>query len=75
MGAEKNLRKVVEEQRGTIMKIPGVIGIAVGQSRSKSGEPCILVYTTGQDWPRGLPYHLEGYTVEIDTKSKGFKAL
>jgi len=73
MNKAKTLKQVVEEQRNSIMKIPGVIGIAAGLSRSGSGEKCIIVYTTVSEWPVELPRRLAGFTVEIVRKKKGFR--
>ncbi len=75
MTNEKSPREVVEEHRDMIMKIPGVIGVGVSSCRADPSQRCILVYTTRQGWPSSLPHQIEGLTVEVVRKRKGFRAL
>ncbi len=72
MGKAKTLKQVIQENRDEIMKIPGVVGIAAGLSRSGSGKKCILVYITTNEPPDGLPLQIDGYAVETIRKRKLF---
>jgi hypothetical protein len=71
----KSLQDVVRSHRDRIMKIPGVIGIGAGLSQSGSGEKCVLVYATSETSPEALPSELDGYSVELVVRTKGFRAL
>lgn len=57
------------------MQLPDVIGVAVSRSSADPERACILVYYTGSDWPTGLPRELDGVPVELQFKTKGFRAL
>lgn len=68
-------KEVLERHRASIMKIAGVVGVGFGLSPTEPGQKRILVYTTGSDWPAGLPRQIEGYAVETLRRKKGFHAL
>lgn len=68
-----SLQDVVERHRADVLEIDGVAGIAVGVSPVDPAKRCILVYTTTNGWPAGLPHQLDGYDVEL-VKTSGFRA-
>ncbi len=71
--AQAGLAQVVQNHRDSIMKLPGVVGIAGGLSRSDPATKCVLVYTQRGDWPQGLPKELDGYPVEVVDTGGGFR--
>jgi hypothetical protein len=71
----KSLEDVVRSHRNRIMQIAGVIGIAGGLSQSGSGQKCVLVYSTSADWPDALPHEIDGFSVELVVRRRGFRAL
>jgi hypothetical protein len=71
---DPNLKDVVERHRAQVMRLRGVVGIAVGLSKSDPSKRCVQVYVTTNDWPEGVPHQLDGYEVEL-VKSSGFRAL
>jgi hypothetical protein len=72
---ERKVEDVVRTHSDDIMKIPGVIGVGVGLSRSGSRKKCIVVYARSPGWPDALPRELDGYSVEIVVRRGGFRAL
>ena len=75
MSERKPLQDVVQSHRERIMKIRGVTGFGAGLSKSGSGQKCLLVYSTSEAWPEELPHELDGYSVEMIVRTKGFRAL
>ena len=75
MDEPKSLEEIIRSHRNRIMKISGVIGIAGGLSQSGSGQKCVLVYSTSEDWPDALPHEIDGFLVELVVRKKGFRAL
>jgi hypothetical protein len=71
---EPNLKAVIERHRTTIMRAKGVVGIAVGLSKTNPQMRCIQLFVTTTDWPDGVPHQLEGCEVEL-VQSSGFRAL
>jgi hypothetical protein len=71
----KSLEDVIRSHRNRIMQIAGVIGIAGGLSQSASGQKCVLVYSTSEDWPDALPHEIDGFSVELVVRRRGFRAL
>lgn len=69
-----NLQEVIERHRKRLLKIDGIVGIAVGAAASDPNRRCIIVYASMDDWPAELPRELDGYDVELH-KSSGFHAL
>jgi len=72
--SESNLKEVIERHRTAVMQLAGVVGIAVGLSKTDTRKPCIQVYVTNDTWPDGLPQQLDGCQVEL-VKSAGFRAF
>ncbi|HEY5915332.1 MAG TPA: hypothetical protein VJA21_32520 [Verrucomicrobiae bacterium] len=71
---EPNLREVIERHRATVMQSNGVVGIAVGLSKTEPGKRCIQVYVTTEGWPDGVPHQFDGCDVEV-VKTSGVRAL
>jgi hypothetical protein len=71
--AEVALKQVLERHRDRILRIEGVVGIAVGLSDRRPGTPCIVVYADLERWPDELPRDLEGHPVEVH-RTAGFEA-
>ena len=71
--AEKSIDQVLQEQRDSLMGLPGVVGIALGLC---SGELCIKVYVAKKttDLLKQIPAQIEGYTVDVQETGE-FKAL
>ena len=57
--------EIIAQHREAIMKMPGVVGLAVGQCRSHAADVCVLVYVKSDKWPENLPRRLDGYDVEL----------
>ncbi|MEW6207609.1 MAG: hypothetical protein AB1631_04530 [Acidobacteriota bacterium] len=70
-----SLKDVLEANREKILKIPGVVGVALGISPTRPGERCILVYIDTETRPPALPPVIEGYSVEAVKTGKGFRPL
>jgi hypothetical protein len=68
-----SLRDVINRHRQQVMRLPGIVGIAVGLSKSDKRKRCILVYVTVDQWPDGLPRQFEGHSVEL-VRTSGFRA-
>lgn len=69
-----SLQFVIEQHRTTVMRQRGVVGIAVGLSKTDPTKHCIQVFVTTDQWPDGVPRQLGGYPVEL-VKSSGFHTL
>lgn len=65
MNAPKNIAAVQADHEAELMALPGVVGVAVGESE---GKPCLLVYVEQltPELKAKLPADLEGYKVEIE---------
>ncbi len=66
------MAEVVGKHRESIMRMPGVVGVAAGLCPDRT-EKCLLVYTKGKKWPKGLAEEIEGYRVEVVDAGKGFR--
>lgn len=75
MATQKSVKQVLDEQKTTIMAMPGVEGLGIGKSRDRPEENCILVYTASSVWPGSLPKEIEGIKIEIRPTAGGFKAF
>ncbi len=60
----------MQKHVGTLLAIPGVTGVAIGEM--ECGEPCILVLVMERrrDLLRKIPRSLDGYTVKIEVSGK-----
>ena len=65
-------KEVLERHRDRIMQLKNVIGIAITRCAEDPQRTCIVVYTTTDEWPAGLPKELEGYSVQLESRKKGF---
>lgn len=68
-----NIRKVLKKHTGTLMAMPGVVGVAEGKSQDK---PCITVFVVARN-PELLgqiPNTIEGYPLKVE-ESGEFRAL
>ena len=70
---KQTIREVLTRHVAEIMEIPGVAGVAEGNSR---GRPCIRVFVSGSssEIQKQIPSTLEGYPVEVETSGE-FRAL
>lgn len=69
------LAEVIARHRQSVMKLPGIVGIAGGLCTESPDEKCILVYSTTGEWPPDLPRELDGYRVELSKATGGFRPL
>jgi len=63
--SEKTIEQVQQEHTDAWMAIPGVVGTAIGQRKSK---PCILILaaSNAEQVRRTIPATVEGYPVVIE---------
>jgi hypothetical protein len=59
----RDIKTVMESHTGELMAVPGVVGVAIGET--DDGTPCILVLVESGEVCRELPDTLEGYPVCI----------
>ena len=59
----RDINDVMEAHAEELMKLPGVTGVAVGET--DEGAPCVLVLILDdrEDYTRRIPTSLEGYPV------------
>lgn len=69
----KSIREVLNSHTEELMTIPGVVGVAQGESQ---GRPCIRVFVADKNSEslRGLPHTLDGYRLLVE-ESGDFRAL
>ena len=69
----RNIKEVLKKHTAELMEIPGVAGVAEGESQ---GKPCIRVFVLDRnsEFLRRIPSTLEGYPVKIE-ESGEFRAL
>ncbi|MEA3276269.1 MAG: hypothetical protein U9Q81_13460 [Pseudomonadota bacterium] len=70
-----NPSDVIAKHRQKIMALPQVEGMALGSCPDKPDSHCIVIYTTSEAWPDGLPQDLEGYRVVTKKIKTGFRPL
>ncbi len=60
-----DIRAVLDEHREELMRLPGVVGVGIGQDET-TGEPIIVVLLAepAPDLERALPHKLDGYLVK-----------
>ena len=68
-----NIREVLKRHTDELMAMPGVVGVAEGQSR---GGPCIKLFVVDRNSEllKRIPDNLEGYPLQIE-ESGEFRAL
>ena len=69
----RNIKEVLKKHATELMEIPGVAGVAEGESQ---GKPCIMVFVLDRNHEllRQIPSTLEGYLVQVE-ESGEFRAL
>ncbi len=67
------IREVLKRYTDELMAVPGVVGVAEGESK---GKPCIRVFVVDRNSEplKHLPENLEGYLLKIE-ESGEFRAL
>ena len=71
-GDEEAVDAVRARQESSLMSVPGVVGVAIG--RSRTGKPSLVVYVRDSSVRRRIPAALDGLEVEcrvtgdIDTR-------
>jgi len=70
---KRTIDEVLREHTGELMAVPGVVGVAEGESH---GKPCIRVFVvdSNSEALKLLPENLEGYLLNIE-ESGEFRAL
>ena len=68
-----NIKEVLKKHTVELMEVPGVAGVAEGESQ---GRPCIKVFVVDRntEFLRRIPSTLEGYPVQVE-ESGEFRAL
>lgn len=64
---------VVERHRDELLKIDGVVGVAVG--RTPVGDDAVIVYVDRPTLEDRVPDEVKGYPVQIEVVPGGFEAL
>lgn len=69
----RNIKEVLKKHTAELMEVPGVAGVAEGESQ---GNPCIRVFVLDRnsEFLRRIPRTLEGYPVQVE-ESGEFRAL
>jgi len=67
------IREVLKRHTDELMAVPGVVGVAEGESK---GKPCIRVFVVDRNSEllKHLPENLKGYLLKIE-ESGEFRAL
>jgi hypothetical protein len=62
---KRSISEVIKRHSDRLMSIPGVVGIAEGES---GGKPCLLVFIAKSDSAllTRLPGSLEGYLIQVE---------
>ncbi len=68
-----NIKEVLKKHTAELMEVPGVAGVAEGESQ---GKPCIRVFVLDRnsEFLRQIPSTLEGYPIQVE-ESGTFQAL
>ena len=69
----RSIREVLKSHTDELMAVPGVVGVAEGESQ---GRPCIRVFVVDRNSEllKGLPGTLDGYRLLVEESGK-FRAL
>jgi len=67
------IKEVLKRHADKLMAVPGVVGVAEGESH---GKPCIIVFVvdSNSEALKLLPENIEGYLLNIE-ESGEFRAL
>ena len=70
---ERTIKEVLKKHTTELMEMPGVAGVAEGESQ---GKPCIRVFVLDRnpEFMRRIPSSLGGYPVQVE-ESDEFHAL
>ena len=62
---KKSIEQVLKDKADEWMAVPGVVGVAIGESK---GKPCIRVFTSArpQQLRAKIPPTVEGYAVIVE---------
>ena len=62
---KKSIEQILKDKTDKWMAVPGVVGVAIGESK---GKPCIRVFTSArpQQLRAKIPPTIEGYPVIIE---------
>ena len=65
----REIREVLKRHTDELMGMPGVVGVAEGESQ---GRPCIKVFVikTTPELEKKIPRDLEGYKIKIEETGK-----
>ena len=63
--SKSNIKDAVKKHADKLMAIPGVIGVAEGES---DGKPCVIVFVVDihSELLKQLPRNIEGYLLKIE---------
>lgn len=69
----RNIKMVLERHTAELMELPGVVGVAQGESQ---GKPCVKVFVAvgNSDLLSQIPSTIEGYPVQVE-EGGSFRAL
>jgi len=69
----RNIKGVLKRHTAELMEVPGVVGVAQGESQ---GRLCVRVFVVERnpEFLRRIPSALEGYPVQVE-ESGEFRAL
>lgn len=68
--SRKSIDQVMQEHVASLMAIPGVTGVAIGEI--SDGKPCILILIVEhkKELLRKIPMSIDGYPVKIEVSGK-----
>ena len=68
-----NIKELLKRHAAELMEVPGVTGVAEGESQ---GKPCIRVFVLDKNYEilRRIPNTIEGYPVQVE-ESGEFRAF
>ena len=69
----RNIKEVLKRHTAELMVMPGVVGVAQGESQ---GKPCVRIFVVerNSEFLKLIPSMLEGYPVQVK-ESGEFRAL
>ncbi len=70
MKQKRDINAVKEAHSGELMKIPGVVGVYVGEFDGGTPFICVMVEKKNKELEQKIPKILEGYTVQIEETGK-----
>jgi len=62
---KKSIEQILKDKTDKWMAVPGVVGVAIGESK---GKPCIRIFTSSrpQQLRAKIPPTIEGYPVIVE---------